>query len=98
MATNIPPQALSAKETKQKHNLLAGIGKKNVYLHHANKQNLPITENEHINILTIRIPQRHLFYYRGLREYPHIRGYLIDTCLAAQDKFKVLLDYCRINF
>ena len=38
------------------------------------------------------------FYYRGLHEYPHIRGYLIDTCLAAQDKFKMLLDYFRIKY
>ena len=38
------------------------------------------------------------FYYRGLREWPHIKGYLIDTCLAAQDKFKELLDYFRIKY
>ncbi len=29
---------------------------------------------------------------------PHIRGYLIDTCLAAQDKFKELSDYFRIRY
>lgn len=38
------------------------------------------------------------FYYRGLREWPHIKGYLLDTCLAAQDKFKSLLDYFRIKY
>lgn len=38
------------------------------------------------------------FYYRGLREWPHIKGYLIDTCLTAQDKFKALLDYFRIKY
>lgn len=38
------------------------------------------------------------FYYRGLREWPHIKGYLIDTCLTAQDKFKDLLDYFRIKY
>lgn len=38
------------------------------------------------------------FYYRGLREWPHIKGYLIDTCLTAQDKFKELLDYFRIKY
>lgn len=38
------------------------------------------------------------FYYRGLREWPHIKGYLVDTCLAAQDKFKDLLDYFRIKY
>lgn len=38
------------------------------------------------------------FYYRGLREWPHVKGYLTDTCLAAQDKFKELLDYFRIKY
>lgn len=37
-----------------------------------------------------------LFYYRGLREWGNERGYLIDTCLAAQDKFKKYLDYFQI--
>ena len=39
-----------------------------------------------------------LFYYRGLREWKTERGYLIDTCLAAQDKFKKYLDYFRIPY
>lgn len=39
-----------------------------------------------------------LFYYRGLREWPSERGYLRDTCVAAQDKFKQFLDYFRINY
>jgi len=39
-----------------------------------------------------------LFYYRGLREWPSERGYLKDTCVAAQDKFKKYLDYFRIGF
>lgn len=38
------------------------------------------------------------FYYRGLREWPRVRGYLIDTCLTAQDKFKAMLDYFRIKY
>lgn len=38
------------------------------------------------------------FYYRGLREWPHIKGYLMDTCLTAQDNFKALLDYFRIKY
>lgn len=37
-----------------------------------------------------------LFYYRGLKEWENERGYLRDTCLAAQDKFKRYLDYFRI--
>lgn len=38
------------------------------------------------------------FYYRGLREWPRVKGYLVDTCLAAQDKFKAMLDYFRIKY
>lgn len=37
-----------------------------------------------------------MFYYRGLREWNSEKGYLTDTCLAAQDKFKKYLDYFRI--
>lgn len=37
-----------------------------------------------------------LFYYRGLREWENERGYLTDTCLAAQDKFKKYLEYFRV--
>lgn len=37
------------------------------------------------------------FYYRGLKEWNNVRGYLIDTCLTAQDNFKALLDYFRIK-
>ena len=29
-----------------------------------------------------------MFYYRGLREWGHIDGYLTDTCLTAQDQYK----------
>ena len=39
-----------------------------------------------------------LFYYRGLRERGHVNGYLSDTCLAAQDAYKVLLDYFKIKY
>jgi len=39
-----------------------------------------------------------MFYYRGLREWKAERGYLMDTCLAAQDKFKKYLDYFRIPY
>ena len=39
-----------------------------------------------------------MFYYRGLAEWPNERGYLRDTCLAAQDKFKTYLDYFRIKY
>ncbi len=36
------------------------------------------------------------FYYRGLSEWDSERGYLTDTCLAAQDRFKAVLEYFRI--
>lgn len=39
-----------------------------------------------------------LFYYRGLKEWDNQKGYLIDTCLTAQDRFKRYLDYYRINY
>ena len=39
-----------------------------------------------------------LFYYRGLQEWTVEKGYLIDTCLSAQDKFKQYLDYFRIAY
>ncbi len=38
-----------------------------------------------------------LFYYRGLQQWPDIKGYLRDTCLTAQDRYKVLLEYYRIE-
>ena len=37
------------------------------------------------------------FYYGGLKEWKQEKGYLVDTCLAAQDQFKVYLDYFRIE-
>ena len=39
-----------------------------------------------------------MFYYRGLAEWPRERGYLRDTCLAAQDTFKGYLDYFKIGY
>ena len=39
-----------------------------------------------------------LFYYRGLKEWDTEKGYLMDTCLTAQDKYKVYLDYFRIEY
>ena len=39
-----------------------------------------------------------MFYYRGLKEWEHERGYLRDTCLSAQDKFKKYLDYFRVPY
>ncbi len=39
-----------------------------------------------------------MFYYRGLREWGHINGYLIDTCLTAQDQYKDLLKYFKVAY
>lgn len=39
-----------------------------------------------------------MFYYRGLKEWDYEKGYLTDTCLAAQDHFKAYLDYFRISY
>ena len=39
-----------------------------------------------------------MFYYRGLKEWENETGYLRDTCLAAQDKYKAYLEYFRIPY
>ena len=39
-----------------------------------------------------------MFYYRGLKEWANEKGYLTDTCLAAQDRYKAYLDYFRIVY
>ena len=38
-----------------------------------------------------------MYYYRGLREWGHINGYLTDTCLTAQNQYKDLLEYFKIE-
>lgn len=38
------------------------------------------------------------FYYRGLQQWPRIPEYLRDTCLTAQDNYKAILEYFRINY
>lgn len=39
-----------------------------------------------------------ILYYRGLSEWNDEQGYLIDTCLMAQDRYKKYLDYFRIKY
>ena len=39
-----------------------------------------------------------MLYYRGLKEWDNEKGYLTDTCLTAQDKYKAYLDYFRISY
>lgn len=51
------------------------------------------------NIVPFIIDESHkMFYYRGLREWTNEHGFLRDTCLSAQDKFKAWLDYFRIKY
>lgn len=46
------------------------------------------------NIVPFIIDDNHKqFYYRGLKEYPNIKGYLVDTCLSAQDTYKEWVKY-----
>lgn len=37
--------------------------------------------------------QHKLFYYRGLKDFSEEKGYLLDTCYSAQDRYKELLEY-----
>lgn len=39
-----------------------------------------------------------MFYYRGLSNWPTIKGYLLNTCLTAQDRYKSTLDYFNIKY
>ncbi len=39
-----------------------------------------------------------MLYYRGLKEWNSEKGYLTDTCLTAQDRYKAYLDYFRIKY
>lgn len=38
-----------------------------------------------------------MFYYRGLKNWKQEKGWLTDTILTVQDRFKAYLDYFRIN-
>ena len=51
------------------------------------------------NIVPFIIDEDHkLFYYRGLKEWKNEKGYLTDTCLSCQDKYKTWLDYFKIEY
>jgi len=39
-----------------------------------------------------------LFYYRGLKEYKTEKGYLMDTCLSAQDQYEKMVAYFFPDF
>ena len=38
------------------------------------------------------------FYYRGLEQWDNTKGYLLDTCLTAQDNMKALLSYFHVPY
>jgi Fic family protein len=42
--------------------------------------------------------QLKLFYYRGLQEWNNVKEYLMDTCLTAQDNYKLILNYFEIEY
>jgi Fic family protein len=49
-------------------------------------------------IVPFIIDERHKqFYYRGLRQYESVKGYLTDTCLSAQDIYKEWVKYFYQN-
>ena len=51
------------------------------------------------NVVPFSIDEAHkMFYYRGLKEWDRQKGYLTDTCLSCQDKFKLWLDYFKIEY
>ncbi len=39
-----------------------------------------------------------MYYHRGLDRWEEVRGYLLDTCLTAQDRYRAILDYFRITY
>ncbi len=50
------------------------------------------------NIVPFIIGEKYkLFYYRGLKEYENEKGWLLDTCLSAQDDFIKLLEFFEIK-
>ena len=46
------------------------------------------------NVIPFIIDDNHKqFYYRGLKEFATVRGYLTDTCLSAQDTYTAWIKY-----
>ena len=46
------------------------------------------------SVIPFIIDERHKqFYYRGLKEFPAVRGFLVDTCLSAQDTYREWVKY-----
>lgn len=50
------------------------------------------------NIIPFIIDEKHkLFYYRGLKNYKDEKGWLVDTCLSAQDMYLDLINSLEEN-
>ena len=39
-----------------------------------------------------------MFYYQGLQNWPRVKEYLTDTCLTAQDNYRAILDYFKVEY
>ncbi len=63
------------------------------YLSLINTHNVETGNAQNYGFLTMK-----MFYYRGLKEWNKEKGYLMDTCLMAQDRYKTYLDYFRIAY
>lgn len=51
------------------------------------------------NIVPVIITEElKLYYYRSLKEYKQVKGYLVETCLSGQDIVKKHLDYFKIDY
>jgi Fic family protein len=51
------------------------------------------------NVIPFIIDDNHKqVYYRGLKEFSGVRGYLIDTCLSTQDRYKEWVKYFYADF
>ena len=51
------------------------------------------------NVVPFIIDEYHkMFYYRGLKEWKNEKGFLLDTCLSCQDKYKKWLEYFNIEY
>jgi Fic family protein len=50
------------------------------------------------NLIPFIIDEEHKnYYYRGLKEFKDTAGYLIDTCLLSQDRYKEYLAYFHLG-
>ena len=53
---------------------------------------------QHGHVPFIITDELKMYYYRGLHEWKRTPGFLMDTCLTAQDMYKNILDYFKIKY